>query len=146
MSKISASKFLCQDQEEIQEMYQFICGELYLYIDSALTCDEKEAKKDVEGIIELINGFVEMLQVWLSVAPDYIEYYPMMQKYPKLYLVCPQAAILNLYKSFQTSLELMFHDSPRSVEFMKTASYKLEIDSAICKPLTKNIHSVMSFH
>ena len=86
-----------------------------------------------------------MLQVWLSVAPEYIEYYPMIQKYPKLYLVCPQAAILNLYKSFQTTLELMFHDSPRSIEFMKSASSRLDFEGEICKPVSRNIQTVNTF-
>ena len=137
MNKYSASKFLCSDQDEIQEMYQVIWGELYLYIDSILTCEEKEAKKDIEGIIDIINNFLEMLQVWISVVPEYIEFFPLMQKHPKLYLVCPQAAILNLYKSFQTSLEWMFSDGPRSLEFMKVASHRLETDNMICKPNTK---------
>lgn len=142
MAKYASSKFLCADQDEIQEMYQVVCGELYLYVDSALTCEEKDAKKDVEGIVELIKSFLEMIQVWLSVVPEYISYYPLLQKYPKLYLVCPEAAILNLYKSFQTSLEMMFTDSQRSLDFMRVASRSLETDIMICKPNIKNISLV----
>lgn len=146
MAKYATSKFVCSDQEEIQEMYQVICGELYLYIDSVLTCEEKDAKKDIEGIVEVIKSFLEMIQVWLSVVPEHISYYPLIQKYPYLYLVCPEAAVLNLYKSFQTSLELMFSDSQRSHDFMKIASYSLETDSLIWKPATKNIYLVRFFY
>jgi len=37
MRAYAKQQFQCSGQEEIQEMYQFVCGECYLYVDSLLT-------------------------------------------------------------------------------------------------------------
>ena len=127
MDGYAKTQFRCSNSDEIQEMYQFLCGECYLYIDSLITCDEKDAKLEAASIVEFISAFFEMLSQWLKIVPFYTEYYELMKKYPYLYLTCPEAAILNLSKSFITSLELIFGMSPRSEEFMKTSSYKLGV-------------------
>lgn len=66
-----------------------------------------------------------MISQWLKLIPLYSEYYQYMQKYPYLYMVCPEAAILNLSKSFFTSLEIIFGLSPRSDEFLRVSSLVL---------------------
>lgn len=140
MDNYAQTKFTCSSIEEIQEMYQFICGECYVYLDSALTCDEKDAKPCAIEIVELINGFFEMLSVWISEMPKYAAYYSEMRKFPYLYLVCPEAAILNLSKSFMTTLELIFNKSPRSIDFFKFSSTMLSYDKAtMIKKKTKGV-------
>ena len=120
-------------------MLQILCGDVYLYLDSILTCDEKEVKKDAAQIAEVIESFFEMLQVWFTVVPSIVEYVPYMQKHPKLYLVCPEAAILNLYKSFEATLSLIFGFTPRSDDFMKMSSHTLQLNEIRCEPKVKKI-------
>lgn len=123
-------------------MYQVLCGDVYLYLDSILTWDEKEVRKDASSIISIINCFFKMLEVWFSVIPSKGDYAPFMKKYPNLYLVCPDAAILNLYKSFETTLSLIFSYSPRSEDFMKVSSYNLDLGNIKCESKVKRMHQV----
>lgn len=142
MKEYTKSQFATQNQEEIQEMYQFLWGEWYLYLDSLITSDEKEAKVWSEQIFSFVEVFFEMLSQWLKQVPTLLEYYPYMKKYPYLYLVWPEAAILNLHKSFITSLELIFGASPRSDDFMKTSSNILKRSSSFSQPKSKKFHLV----
>ena len=107
-----------------------------------MTCDEKDAKNDAAAIVEVITAFFEMLAVWLKTIPSLFEYLPYMSKYPYLYLVCPEAAILNLHKSFIPTLELIFGYSPRSEEFLRTSSNILNSASAMPQPKYKRLHLV----
>jgi hypothetical protein len=122
MEGYAKTNFMCESEEDIQEMYQFICGECYLYIDSLVTGDEKDAKVDAASIVEFITAFFDMLTQWMKLVPVYSEYFEYMLKYEYLYMVCPEAAVLNLAKSFIPSLELIFGLSPRSNDFLRTAS------------------------
>lgn len=145
MEGYAKTNFTCSNQDEIQEMYQFLCGECYLYIDSLLTCDEKDAKTEAANIVEFVTAFFDMLSHWFKLLPDLVEYHPYMNKYPYLYLVCPQAAILNLAKSFVTTLELIFGYSPRSDDFMRTSSAILDRSSNLPAPKTKKVYLVSIF-
>jgi hypothetical protein len=96
-----------------------------LYIDSLLTLDRSMEKDELLGIIEFITAFFEMFRKWLYLVPRYADFYPKMKANPYLYLVCPEAAILNLSKSFISSLELIFGQSPRSERFFSECSSTL---------------------
>jgi hypothetical protein len=109
-----------------------------------MTCDEKEAKVCSQQILKFVEAFFEMLSQWLKQVPTLLEYYPYMKKYPYLYLVWPEAAILNLHKSFITSLDLIFGASPRSEEFFKTSSSTLTRSSSLAQPKTKRFNLVSS--
>ena len=145
MDEYAQNNFYWADQDEIQEMYQFLWGECYLYIDSLLTCEEKDAKAEASSIVEFITGFFEMLSKWLKLLPSLMDYCTYMKKYPYLYLVCPEAAILNLHKSFITSLELIFGYSPRSEDFMRVSSLMLEKSNSLPATKTRKTHSVSIF-
>lgn len=132
-------KFACESHNDIQEMYQFLWGECYLYLDSMVTWDEKDARNDASEIVEVITAFFEMLKVWLEIIPTLVDFYPYMKKYSYLYLTCPEAAILNLSKSFETTLNVIFGYSPRSEEFMRTSSNILSNSKVLSKPKTKKI-------
>lgn len=142
MEGYASIHFKWETEEEIQEMYQFICGECYLYIDSLVTWDEKDAKLDSERILEFMTGFFEMLAAWLKLIPKYSKYYAYMEKYPYLYMVWNEAAILNLSKSFITSLEMIFGVSPRGEEFRRTASYILPKTAQVPSIKNKKLHAV----
>jgi hypothetical protein len=93
-------------------------------------------------MVEVVTKFLEMLSEWLKIVPDLVDYIPHMKKHPNLYLVCPEAAIVNLYKSFITTIEMIFGSSPRSNDFMSTISIILnkKMTSAVMK--SKKIHLV----
>lgn len=137
--------FKCENADDIQEMYQFMWGECYLYLDSLMTCDEKDARSDSESIVEFMTAFFEMLSVWIQQIPEHSGYYQYMQKYPYLYMVCPQAAILNLSKSFTTSLELIFGQSLRSEDFLRISSVTLGANNQLSQAKYKKLSNV-SFH
>lgn len=142
MNGYAKTQFVCTNQDEIQEMYQFICGESYIYLDSLLTCDEKEAKNEAANIVEVVTSFFVMVNEWLKIIPTLVDYYPYMNKYPYLYLVCPEVAILNMAKSFVTTLELIFGYSPRSEDFLKTSSRILNTQSLSPDIKSKKVHLV----
>lgn len=144
MDGYASTLFKCNNAAEIQEMYQFLCGECYLYIDSLVTCDEKDARAEASDIVKVITSFFEMINVWLKLIPSLTDYAPLMRKHPYLYLVCPEAAILNLSKSFITSLELIFGTSPRSEEFLRASSSTLGRSSSLATPKYRGV-PVVSF-
>jgi hypothetical protein len=86
-----------------------------------------------------------MLSSWLEVIPNLVEYFPYMKKYPYLYLVCPEAAILNLWKSFGTSLQMIFDSSPRSEDFMRSSSSILAKGISVAKPKSKKVALVQAY-
>ena len=137
--------FICHNANDIQEMYQFMWGECYTYIDSLMTCKGENARLHAESTVEFITAFFEMLSVWMQQIPEHAHYYRYMQKYPYLYLVCPQAAVLNLSKSFITSLELIFGISLRSEEFFETSSIVLRPNSQLSQVKNEELSNV-SFH
>jgi len=145
MDNYAKTQFSCSNEEEIQAMYQFICGECYLYIDSLLTCDEKDAKKDAASIVEVITGFFEMLSEWLKIVPVLTDYLPYMKKYSYLYLVCPDAAIVNLYKSFIPTVDLIFGLTARSSDFMSTSSAILMASNTLPLPKMKKFYQVSEY-
>ena len=145
MDLFAKTKFECSSEQEIQEMYQFLCGECYLYIDSCVTADEKDAKNDAAGIVEVITAFFDMVSSWLEVVPDLVGYFPYLKKYPYLYLVCPEAAILNLWKSFVTSIQMIFDYSPRSEDFMRVSSSILAKGISVAKPKSKRVALVQAY-
>ena len=110
-----------------------------------MTCDEKDARSDSESIVEFMTAFFEMLSVWIQQIPEHSGYYQYMQKYPYLYMVCPQAAILNLSKSFITSLELIFGQSLRSEDFLRISSVTLGANNQLSQAKYKKLSNV-SFH
>lgn len=83
-----------------------------------------------------------MLNEWLKIIPSLVDYYPYLNKYPYLYLVCPEAAILNMAKSFIPTLELIFGYSQRSEEFLRTSSKILSTQTGISQPKNKKVHMV----
>jgi len=89
-----------------------------------------------------MTGFFEMISQWFKLIPLYSEYYSYMQKYPYLYMVCPEAAVLNLAKSFITSLELIFGTSPRSEDFLRTSSLVLGASSQLPQTKSKKLPTV----
>jgi hypothetical protein len=104
-----------------------------------MTCDEKDARINAPMIVEFMTSFFEMISVWLNLLPEYCQYYQYMQKNPYLYMVCPEAAILNLAKSFITSLEIIFGSSPRSEEFFRTSSAVLAKSANLPQPKSKKL-------
>ena len=109
-----------------------------------MTCDEKDARLNVESIVEIITVFFEMVSVWMQQISEHAGYYQYMQKYPYLYMVCPQAAVLNLSKSFITSLELIFGTSLRSEEFFRTSSHILGGNSKLPQSKIRKLYTVSS--
>ena len=107
-----------------------------------ITCEEEKARVDAESTVEFMTTFFEMLSVWMLQIPEHSGYYQYMQKYPYLYLVCPQAAVLNLSKSFITSLELIFGISLRSEEFLETSSIILGSNSQLPQAKYGNLSNV----
>ena len=93
-------------------------------------------------MVEVVTRFFEMLSEWLKIVPELVDYIPYMKKHPNLYLVCPEAAIVNLYKSFITTMEMIFGLSPRSSDFMSTSSMILNktVTNAVLK--SKKVYMV----
>lgn len=93
-------------------------------------------------MVEVITRFFEMLAEWLRIVPELTDYIPHMKKHPNLYLVCPEAAIVNLYKSFITTIEMIFGLSPRSSDFMGTCSLILNKSMTSVTVKSKKMFSV----
>jgi len=76
-------------------MYQFIAGDLYVFIDSLLTMDESELKteKILVEMQEVITTYMELFLKWLSLIPNVLEWATPWSMNKNLHLVNPEAAI-----------------------------------------------------
>jgi len=83
-------------------MFQYLAGDLFVYIDTLLTIEEIELKseKQLMEYQELVTLYLEMFLKWLSLAPLYFDWATPLYQNKTLHLVSPQAAILKLGANF----------------------------------------------
>ena len=83
-------------------MFQYLAGDLFVYIDTLLTIDEIELKseKQLMEYQEIMTAYLEMFLKWLSLAPLYFEWATPLYQNKNLHLVSPEAAIIKLGANF----------------------------------------------
>jgi hypothetical protein len=127
MKEYIAREFICETPDEIWHMYQFITGELFVFVDNLMTLDEVEVKgeKMLMEVQEVVTVYMEMYLLWLKVVPKYSDWCKEIVAHPLLYMVSPEAAIIRLGESIISIMTIIISGSIRSRVFYKKSNQLL---------------------
>jgi len=91
MKSIIETNFRCFDSAF--ECTQFIRGELYYYVDSLLTLQDRTNKEDLPAILNFMDLYFQLMLKWYELIPSYITAWREAITTPNLFNVDLSAAI-----------------------------------------------------
>lgn len=100
-------------------MWQYLAGDLFVFLDSTLTMKGPINGQMLKVIIHLIQTFLKLFLIWIDTIPAlYLTFSDLEQKNNTLHLTDPHMAIWKLGFTFLDIIDIIFVSSnPRSLEF-----------------------------